>query len=144
MAGLPESQGQETAEPAATQTPGEERSEPNVSPQADPKRPNAIPDEPQPPKLVNSSDLLTRDDLEAQMRWTLYQLSVKAAVADAPQEAEQLGNAILRISQAVVILDPQLVAPSGVSPDALHPPVPLIQKDKTMQSAAFASQGPRQ
>jgi hypothetical protein len=113
--------------------------EPNVNPQADPARPNAIPDEPLPPQEVNSADLLTRDDLEAQMRWTMYQLAVKAAVAGAPQEAEQFGNAILRISQAVVILDPSLVAPQGVPADALHPPTPQIPMDKQAPSASSAS-----
>lgn len=46
---------------------------------------------------------------------------------DVPSEAREAGNAVLSLSQALVILDPALVAPQGVPANALHPPIPHIQ-----------------
>lgn len=39
-----------------------------------------------------------------------------------PEERSKLAQAALAFTQAYVALDPTVVAPQGVPPDALHPP----------------------
>lgn len=119
----------------------DETKQPNVSPQADSQRPNAVPGVPVEPTRVNEFDALTKDDLEAQFRWAMYQMAVKLAVVDPPQEHAQLAESILKMAQATVILDPEIVAPQGVLPDALQPGTPRIPMDKGAPSTIHAAGG---
>jgi hypothetical protein len=64
----------------------------------------------------------------------------KCVGSDDPREAQEFAHAALELAQAAVILDPKLVAPQGVPADALHPPTPYIQKDKTAPTARTAGQ----
>lgn len=50
-----------------------------------------------------------------------------AGSVTAAQDAQDWSRAALQLAQAAVILDPNLVAPQGVPPNAIHPPLPHIQ-----------------
>lgn len=65
--------------------------------------------------------------------------AASAAAADAPADKREAGNAALSFAQALVIIDPQLVAPQGVPPNALHPPLPHIQTQVTPPAAPAAA-----
>lgn len=58
-----------------------------------------------------------------------------AAGAPTPAEQNQAADAALKLAQALVILDPQLVAPQGIPAMAMYPPKPEIQFDKSAPSA---------
>lgn len=49
------------------------------------------------------------------------------STAQDPREAREWAQTALALSQSIVILDPDLVAPQGVPVDALHPPAPRDQ-----------------
>jgi hypothetical protein len=79
--------------------------------------------------------------LEAALFDAIRVTASKCAGSDDPREVEEFARAALALAQAAVILDPKLVAPQGVPADALHPPVPYIQKDKQAPTARTAGQG---
>lgn len=56
-----------------------------------------------------------------------------SATAKDPREVSELGRGALAFAQALVILDPSVVSPQGVPPDALHPPLPDIPEQEQGQ-----------
>lgn len=52
-----------------------------------------------------------------------------AGAAEAPAEMDQAASAALKLAQALVILDPALVAPQGIPAIAMFPPKPRIPFD---------------
>lgn len=97
--------------------------------------------EPQQPPIVPTKEQLDPEALELQMRWATYQAAVRMAAATDPREIQECASAILQTAQATVILDPALVAPQGVPPDALSPPRPRIPMDKSAPSGKHAAGG---
>lgn len=94
-----------------------------------PNPPLQVPQEatPAPPPVmpieVEQIDPKTRDAING-----FIQKACKQGTAtDVPTEIREAASAVLALSQALVILDPTLVAPQGVPPNALHPPLPHIQ-----------------
>lgn len=96
------------------------------------------PQEPQHPKDAAG---LSNDQLETWIRWAIYQKATQAATIETPKEFAELGEGILKLVQSVVILDPSVVAPQGVPPDALHPPTPRVPMDKSAPSAVHNAGG---
>jgi hypothetical protein len=56
------------------------------------------------------------------------------------RDADAFAAAALKLAQAAVILDPTLVAPQGVPPIALHPPIALIPRDQNGVKSPVAGQ----
>ena len=72
---------------------------------------------------------------------TLWE-QVRAAGGQEPEVVQRCAAASLAIAQAVVILDPALVAPQGVPPDALQPPRAAPAKDTdTPSHSVFPGRG---
>lgn len=71
-----------------------------------------------------------REDVEEALLRAIQVAAEMAATADDARDMAECSRAALEFAQAVVILDPALVAPQGVPPDALHPPVPQIQEQQ--------------
>lgn len=95
---------------------------------------------PKPAELQSSSEA-TNETLLAWARWACYQNAVQAAQATIPREAQESADAVLKLSQAIVILDPSVVSPGGVPPDALSPARPRIPMDKSAPSAKHNAGG---
>lgn len=93
-----------------------------------------------PPELASSSEA-TNETLLAWARWAMYQACVNVAGASVPKEQQESADAALKMSQAIVILDPSVVAPGGVPPDALSPARPRIPMDKSAPSAKHNAGG---
>jgi hypothetical protein len=89
-----------------------------------------------PPRTVDPAEEAARTKAITQLLNAVMAAADAAAMAPGAEDKKDFATAALQMSQAAVILDPNLVAPSGVPADALHPPVPRIQMDKTAPSAA--------
>lgn len=71
--------------------------------------------------MVDAPDLkATQDDIQRSL--DVANKGVQASKD--PREAKEWAQAVLALSQSLVIVDPKLVAPQGVPIDALHPPTP--------------------
>lgn len=93
------------------------------------------------PAELTSSSQATNETLLAWTRWAAYQAAVNAAQATIPREQQEAADAVLKLAQAVVILDPSVVAPGGVPPDALSPARPRIPMNTGAPSAKHNAGG---
>lgn len=89
-----------------------------------------------PPRTVDPEEEAARTKAIVQLLNAVTVAADGASMANGAEDKKDFAAAALQLSQAAVILDPNLVAPSGVPADALHPPVPRIQMDKQAPSAA--------
>lgn len=93
------------------------------------------------PPPIEGSENLDNEQLLAHYRWAAYQATVTAAGATIPREMQEAADAALKLAQGIVILDPSVVAPGGVPPDALSPPRPRIPMDPGAPSAKHNAGG---
>lgn len=96
---------------------------------------------PQKPDELHSSGDLTNEILLGWYRWAAYQAVTAASGAEVPREKQEAADAALKLAQAIVILDPSVVAPGGVPPDALSPARPRIPMDPSAPSAKHNAGG---
>lgn len=94
-------------------------------------RPPAV----EPPRTVSPAEEAARTAAIVQLLAAVEKAADAASMSQGAQDASDFANAALRLSQAAVILDPNLVGPQGVPADALHPPVPRIKMDHQAPSA---------
>ena len=64
------------------------------------------------------------EQTEADVKRSLQVANAGLQPSSDPREAKEWAAAVLSLAQALVIMDPQLVAPQGVPIDAIHPPAP--------------------
>lgn len=81
-----------------------------------------------PARLVSAEEDAAREKAIAALLNAAEKAGAGGAMAQGAQDANDFGRAALSFAQAAVILDPNLVAPGGVPPNALHPPLPHIQE----------------
>lgn len=100
-------------------------------------RPPAVP----PARTVDPAEEAARTKAIVQLLNAVQKAADGAAMANGAQDVKDFAAGALQLSQAAVILDPNLVGPQGVPADALHPPLPRIQMDKTAPSASRPAGG---
>jgi hypothetical protein len=84
----------------------------------------------------SSETIDARISLEKELLNAASKAAKGILTAQDPREAKEWAQTALALSQSIVILDPDLVAPDGVPIDAIHPPAPRsgaarIQTDKS-------------